>query len=262
MNDRLDAPLATSAAACAALVFAVVASSAWLRLAPGAPCPAGGCEGLTLADGVRLAHRVAAMAVSVVALLIAWLAWARRPVAWALRGTAVAILVLVAALAALGRSSSGTPTAPVVLGNLLGGLALLGLAVSLASAGALALPPRRGRLHAPTAAATALLVLALATGALLAARPPGDGRLLENAHFALGWALPAAWAALAGRPAAEPASRRAAAVAAVLLVATTALATLGPARADSALAAWLHNVLSAAGLCAALVASARSRGRT
>jgi hypothetical protein len=251
--------LAASAATAAALVFAVVASSAWLRLAPAVPCPPAGCEGFTLADGVRLAHRVAAMAVSAVALLIAWLAWERRPASPLLRATAIAIVVLVAALAVLGRSSAGTPSPLVALGNLVGGMTLLGACVALACAGTLASPPRTGRLHGPTAAATGLVGLAIVLGACLGAASPALPAGVQSAHLAAGWILPIAWAGLAGRPGAEPGARRASAATAVLLVAETALATLGPVRADSPFAAWLHNGLAAAALCAAIVALARSR---
>jgi hypothetical protein len=202
------------------------------------------------------------MAVTAVALLIAWVAWVRRPVSRGLRATAVAIVVLVAGLAVLGRSSAGTPSAPVMLGNLLGGLTLLGLSTALASAGSLATPARTGKLHAPTLVATALVVAAIIAGAALSVSPADASGALRNVHLGLGWLLPVAWAAVAGRGAAEPAARRAAAIAAVLVVAATALAALGPERAASPIAAWLHNVLAASTLCAALVAAARSRGPT
>ena len=209
-----------------------------------------------LADAVRLAHRAAAMAVSVAALLVAWLAWSRRPVSWGLRLAALAIVVLVAALAVLGRSSAGTPSTAVAIGNLLGGLVLLGLCAGLATAGALASPPRAGAPHGPTAAATALLAAGLATGAVAAVLPAAG---LDTLHAILGWTLVVSWAGLAGRRAAPTPCRSASAVTAGLLVALAALAALGPGRAASPAAAWLHNGLAAAALCSALAALSRSR---
>jgi len=176
-----------------------------------------------------------------------------------IRATAIAIVVLVAALAVLGRSSSGTPSPLVALGKLVGGMVLLGTCIALAFAGTLATPPRTGRLHGPTAAATALVGLAILSGACLGALSPAAPAAALTAHLVIGWLLPIAWAGLAGRAGASPQARRASALAAVLLVAVTALATLGPARADSPLAAWLHNGLAAATLCAAIAALARSR---
>lgn len=157
--SRDDRTLASVASACAALVFLVVASSAWLRLAPaGLPCPPGGCVEFTLADAVRITHRVAAMGVSVLALLIAALAW-KAPAAWGRRTAAVAILALVAVLAVVGRRSADSASLAVILTNLLGGLILLALTVGLATA---ARAPSEPLVRVATRlTATVLAVLAL-----------------------------------------------------------------------------------------------------
>ncbi len=128
---RDDRSLFAWASACAALVFVVVASSAWLRIAA-VPCPPAGCEGFVLADAVRLAHRVAAMGVTVLALVIAALAW-KAPARAGRRIASVVLLVLVAALALVGRRSAGSAPPAVMLANLLGGLALLAFTAGLAA---------------------------------------------------------------------------------------------------------------------------------
>lgn len=128
------------AAACAMLVLVVVAASAYLRLGQaGFSCadwPA--CYGRIEANQVaqaaeplvfwaRLAHRLAAMGVTFLVLIIVVLAFRRRandsrPLGWAL-----AALVLTLLLALLGRWTPGTRIPAVTLGNLLGGFALIGV---------------------------------------------------------------------------------------------------------------------------------------
>lgn len=246
---REERTLSALAASCAALVFVVVAASAWLRLAAVA-CPAGGCDGFTLADAVRLAHRVAAMGVSVLALVIAALAW-KAPARPARRVASVAILVLVAVLAIVGRSSAGSPPPAVVLANLLGGLALLAAATGLA----VAVRAPRGRLPGAFAAALALVVLAAATGGLLSAAP-GESSPLGMVHRALAWASLAGWGLLAMSAAPAPGARWAARLAAALLVAQVVVALALP---GWPLARWLHNLLTSAALCAALASALASR---
>jgi len=248
---RDDRALAASAAACAALVFVVVASSAWLRLAA-APCPAGGCTGFGLSDAVRLAHRVAAMGVTVLALLIAAVAW-KAPARPGRRVAAAAVLVLVAVLAVIGRRSAGAAPPAVMLANLLGGLTLLALSAGLAVA---ALAPR-GRLATPFVAASALVALATVTGGVLAAAPPSDPSSLALVHRALAWASLAGWSLLAFSASPPPGARLAARLAAALIAAQV-LAVV--AASGWPLARWLHNLLSSAALCAAVAAALSSRG--
>ncbi len=245
--DRRARSLSATAAACAALVLVVVASSAWLRLAAPA-CPPGGCEGFAVADAVRLAHRIAAMGVSVAALVLVALAW-KAPARWGTRAAAVLVLALVAALAIVGRKSAGAAPPAVQLANLLGGLTLLGLAVGLAAAARAGPGPVRG---APIVAAT-ILAAAIATGAVLATAAPAEPAALTLAHRGLAWGALVAWGLLAlgtGRPRGE---RLAAGTVAALLAAEAVLAIAAPA---SPSLRWLHNLLSTAAMCAAVACAA------
>ncbi len=247
---RTSRTLSATAAACAALVFVVVAASAWLRLAA-EPCPPAGCAGFTVADAVRLAHRVAAMGVSVLALLIVALAW-KGPPRPGRRAAAVAILLLVAALAIVGRSSAGSPPPSVVLANLAGGLALLATVAGLSVA---VRHPQAGPSRGAGAAAALCIVAALA-GAVLAAAPPADPSALALAHRVASWASLAAWCFLAASASASGGARLAARVAAALLALQVALALALPAGPT---ARWLHNFLASGALCA-VVAAAMSAG--
>lgn len=248
---RDDRALARSAAACAALVFVVVAASAWLRLAGGA-CAGAGCpEGFTLADAVRLSHRVAAMGVTVLALVIAALAW-KAPARPGRRVASIALIVLVAALAIVGRQSAGGAPPAVMLANLLGGLALLGLAVGLATAPRA--PP--GRTSPAFASALALLAAAIGTGGILAIAPPTDPASLGLVHRGLSVAALLGWGLLAARAPAAAGARAAARLVTVLLAALALLAFAAPAWE---LARWAHNLLTAAALCAAVAAAITAR---
>lgn len=242
--------LGALATACAALVFVVVASSAWLRLAA-VPCPPGGCAEFGLADAVRLAHRVAAMGVTVLALLVTALAW-KPPVRPGLRATAVLVLVLVAALAVVGRRSAGAAPPAVLLANLLGGLTLLAACAGLA-AGALA---SRGRVALPYAAAATLLALAIASGGVLATAPPADPSWLVLAHRGLAWSAVAAWGLLALSAGPSPGARPGARLVAACLLAQAVLAVAAP---DAALARWLHNLLSSCALAFAVAVALQAR---
>lgn len=241
--------LATTAAVCTALVFVVIAASAWLRLSPpGLPCPPGGCEGFTLADAVRIAHRVAAMGVSVLALIIALLAW-KAPAAWGKRTAAVAIIVLVAVLAIVGRQSSGTVLPAVTLTNLLGGLTLVAFTAGLAAA---ARAPA-GRNDVASVAAAALLATAILSGALSSAFPALEGSAIGFVHHVLAWTAYVAWGALAIRAPATATGRLPTLLTTGLLTGLVLLAVTWPQ------ARWLHNFLTAAALVTAIVAAVASR---
>lgn len=130
--------LATFAALC---TFVIVVASAFLRLsAPHEGCPDWpACYGKVTqsADGTepgaarrvaRLAHRIAATAVAVSILGLALLCFTRRPPARVDRRIAIALSVLTAFLALLGRwTPAGALLPAVTLGNLAGGFTLLGL---------------------------------------------------------------------------------------------------------------------------------------
>jgi cytochrome c oxidase assembly protein subunit 15 len=294
MNDadreRLDRVLAAAALWCAALTLVVVASSAWLRLVQAGPgcVPWPACYGSlseatreaggAMGEAVRLTHRIAAMGVSVVALLIVAVAWKRRPAVAAWRAAAVAILVLVGALAVLGRVTPGARHVAIALGNLAGGLTLLALSWALAvSARPRSLPGAAP--PGPFASAIATLslattVAAAASGSYLSAAylgmgceslplcPAGtSGGGLHELHRASAAAALAGWGALALAWVKVPWDARKAAL--IALAALVGGAVLGAANADLGLplaASWLHNLLAAIALCAATSAWLASRG--
>jgi hypothetical protein len=247
---RDDRVLSATAAGSAALVFVVVAASAWLRLAA-APCPPAGCDGFGLADAVRLAHRVAAMGVTVLALVIVALAW-KAPARWGRRVSAAVLLVLVAALAVIGRRSAGTPAPEVMLANLLGGLTLLAFAVALAVA--FRSPP--GRVALPCSAAALLFAASAVTGGLLATAPPADSASLALAHRAFSWTTLAAWGLLAAGSGPPSGARFVTRLAAALIAVEVLLALSLPA---GPLARWLHNLMTSAALCCVIAATLASR---
>jgi cytochrome c oxidase assembly protein subunit 15 len=197
---------------CVLLMLVVTSASAWLRLAKPRPdCmdwPA--CRSLerpvlrmatpaVLGDPgtmalVRGAHRVAASGVLLTALALVALALAWRPRQRAAGALAIALLSLAVALSALGIVTPGSRAGWVLLGNLLGGLLMLGLAWSLVR-----------RLSAGTATDGPLVVAATA-GALLwgvqaALGALAGARLAEAApvaHLALAllaapWAFAVGW---------------------------------------------------------------------
>lgn len=136
---------------CVLLMLAVTTASAWLRLAQPRPAcfdwPA--CRGAdrpapvatapamlgapaTLAL-VRGTHRATATLVLLVVIALAVLALARPPRRWGTGRVALALLFLALALSVLGIVTPGSRAAGVLLGNLLGGLLMLGLSWRLAT---------------------------------------------------------------------------------------------------------------------------------
>jgi heme a synthase len=133
---------------CAALVLAVTSLSAYLRLAKaGLGCtdwpacyaqsqrepPAAAPQATNDIGAARFAHRVAALLVLGLIVVMLSLApprgtgWRGEP------GTVLALLVLALLLAFLGRWSMAARVPAVTLGNLLGGFAMLALSVRLAA---------------------------------------------------------------------------------------------------------------------------------
>ena len=128
-RDRERAITASLAAAGlwgAMLMAAILATSALLRLASVVD-PAGDALG-TLPPAVeataRIAHRVAAMGVGVLAAFVALVAAAGRPVSWPRVTAAVAIVALTVVLAAAGRYTTGYRLPAVSVVNVAGGTAL------------------------------------------------------------------------------------------------------------------------------------------
>lgn len=252
---RIDRLLARFGLALAALVFIVVAASAWLRLAEAA---GGG------ADLARFAHRLCAMAAAVLALLVAAIAWRRRPALAAPRALAFAIVALVIGLSALGIATPGAKLPAIALGNLAGGLALFALAWALQA-------DARHRARASPEVtlasrwigiALAVLVAETALGAATATGALQPAPALRDAHRVLGVLLFLAWIAFAsGFLRLPPAALAAARITAVLAGAQVALgmALAGPGLPP--VGAWLHNLATAAALASALTAWIEARPR-
>ena len=112
---------ATAAAIGCALVLAVIVASAYIRLSQAGP---GWSGPVGLA---RIVHRLVASAEAVLVVMIAAVCWgARRQWTGGVRAAA-AIAALSVFLAALGIVTAEMQPPPVTLGNLLGGMALLGM---------------------------------------------------------------------------------------------------------------------------------------
>ncbi len=252
-NDRL---LASFGLALAALVFVVVAASAWLRLAEAA---GGG------ADLARFAHRLSAMAAAVMALVIAAIAWRRRPALAAPRALAFAIVALVVGLSALGVVTAGAKLPSIALGNLAGGLALFALAWALQAGARHRARPAAADTGASRWVGIALAVLAVETalGAATATGVIEPTPGMRDLHRVLGVLLFLVWIAFASGFLRLPPPALAAARFTALL--TGVLVALGMALAGPGLppvGAWLHNLATAAAIACALTAwiEARSRG--
>jgi cytochrome c oxidase assembly protein subunit 15 len=136
---------------CVLLMLAVTTASAWLRLAQPRPAcfdwpacrsadrpiaaataPAMLGAPATLA-WVRGTHRATATLVLLVVIAVAALALAKPPRRWGAGRVALALLFLALALSVLGIVTPGSRAAGVLLGNLLGGLLMLGLSWRLAT---------------------------------------------------------------------------------------------------------------------------------
>ena len=176
-------PLRRALGVAALLVLIVLAASAFIRLthagldcAPWPACyarqsvaaveqsspPAAESTPIAVARGI---HRIAASAVGILLLGIVLAGWDKFRGAGA-KGVALAALALTAFLAWLGRYTPSDLPA-VVLGNMLGGMLLLGLLWSLAGGG----PEfRRERGGAALGTALASLTVQMALGGVLSAR--------------------------------------------------------------------------------------------
>jgi len=257
---------------CVLLMLVVTTASAWLRLAQPrpacfdwpacrsadrptaaavAPALLGAPGTLTLVRGV---HRVAATLMLVVVLGLAMLALARPPRRWAAGRLALALLALALALSALGIITPGSRAAGVLLGNLLGGLLMLGLSWRMATQFA-GWPGSSSTLARWALFGAGLWAAQAALGAL-----SGSGQMdvAPVAHMAL--ALLAGSAALGVGWAARVQGRRVEGEG--LLVTTGLQFVLAAAAAGSAAApalVLLHNIGAALGL-ALLLGLGRSAG--
>lgn len=259
--DRRLTTLRRLAWACVLLMLVVTTASAWLRLAQPRPAcfdwpacrsadrPSAGAVAPALmgAPGtlavVRGTHRATATLVLLVVIAVAALALAKPPRHWAAGRIALALVVLALALSVLGIVTPGSRAAGVLLGNLLGGLLMLGLSWRLATrlAGwSEASPKLRG---------WALLgaVLWMAQAALGALSGNGHWHAAPVAHMAL--ALLAGSCSLGVGLAARAQGRR---VEGTGLLSMTGLqfALAAAAAGSAATPAWvlLHNIGAALGL--------------
>ena len=207
------APLRRLAWLCAVAVLAIISLSASMRLtkagigcepwpacyslaqqalvAPAAAAPAVASD--TLA-AVRGTHRVLAVAVLFLILVMGALCWNARPPARRQRAEWAALLAVTLFLAGLGPWSARSALPAVALGNLLGGFAMLALCVRLAAPRRFALTPlTRAWVVAAAIALGAQIVLgglASTTGSILSC----DGLLdCGRAAQGQGWAALDPW---------------------------------------------------------------------
>jgi len=118
---RATGLLARGATAGTALVFLVLVASAFLRLAQAAEAWP---DAIVV---VRFAHRIAAAGVGFVVLAIAVVCWTVRRRQPGEPMAAAALVALTIFLSVLGRATPGSELPAVTLGNLLGGMAMMGL---------------------------------------------------------------------------------------------------------------------------------------
>lgn len=246
----------------AALTVVVVAASALLRL--GTSLDAGGNAASTLPaaleSAARIAHRISASAVGLVALAAAVVAWRGRPVG-AERGAALAaVVVLTLFLAALGRYTPGYRFVGVTVANAVSGVALA-CAFAWLRAGARG-ADRAPRPAALAAALTLLAVLAeLGLGTAASASGMQGVMAFEPLHVGLGPVVGGMAAAVAARGYRES-SRRGirkgiVALALAQMALGSVLAAAGGARGIPA--AWAHAMIACAMALALAALAARGR---
>jgi heme a synthase len=257
---------------CAVLVLAITSLSAFMRLSrAGLGCePWPQCQVQRAAEasasapaatappesaavtGARIGHRIAASTTLVLIVALLMIALARQPTLLAPGRIVLALLGLALFLAILGRLGADSPAPGVVLGNLLGGIAMFALTCRLV----LATRPRTNPVATSpwVLAALALLVLQLAMGGLASAGhvvAQCDASLLCQAHRGAGLLTALVLASLAAAV-----WRRRPYGAAVLLLLVLAQAGLGVAMlalAPPLPLALAHNVVAVL-LVGALVA--------
>ncbi len=195
--------LQRTALICALLVFSIVGISAYIRLsAAGLGCtPWPQCYGQALAatpsatiDVLRLLHRLLAVALLPLLLLLLVGGFARKPAPWEQRWTTVWALVVTLFLAVLGRWTAGAKIPAIALGNLLGGFLLFALCARMAFPGArqgTGSPPARGRRW--RLAASTAVVVQVALGGLVSS---GLAGLSCPDLFACALPTPFSWNAL------------------------------------------------------------------
>ena len=154
---------ATAAAIGCALVLAVIVASAYLRLSQAGP---GWSGPIGLA---RIVHRLAASAEALLAVMIAAVCWGARRTWTGGALIAAAIAALTVFLTLLGIVTAETQSPAVTLGNLLGGMALLGTLWSLRLQARSAAPSAYSTTVFWMGSGVVLLALQIALGGLVSA---------------------------------------------------------------------------------------------
>lgn len=171
-------PLPLLAASGAVLTFVVIVAAAALRLLQiGLGCePWPECYGSPAAEphsalvvAMRAAHRLAAMAVAVLAVLAAGYAWRERSLAPGRMRAAGALVALTFLLAAFGIASGASVSVPVAVTNVAAGTAMLALFTWIAIAD----PAHRGRPRVRAYAVGTLLAGVIALGVATSAKLAG-----------------------------------------------------------------------------------------
>ena len=262
--------------ACAALVLAITSLSAFIRLSrAGVGCePWPQCreqraavEGEALAQfdapavvAARVAHRIVASAALLVLVALLLLALARQPALQPQGRLVLALLAIALLLAGLGRVGGASRGAPVVLGNLLGGFAMVALCARLLQANGSG-PRGVPALRRWTLAALVLVFAQAALGGLVSTGQltgPCEASGLCQAHRAGGLVIAALLLALAAA-AWRQRARGLAGTLAVLVVVAAALGAWQLAQPLPLALALAHNV-AASLLPAAVLALLPLRG--
>lgn len=124
-TERRAAAVRWTALCCAVVILAVTTLSAFVRLS-NAAADMQGVESDAV-QAARAAHRIAASGALLLVIGLVGLSLGPRPFLQREGRHALALFVLVAFLAVLGRWSAGTVAPAIVLGNLLGGFLLFAL---------------------------------------------------------------------------------------------------------------------------------------
>ena len=154
---------ARAAAIGCALVFAVIVASAYLRISQAGP----GWSGLV--GLARVVHRLAASAEAVLAVMIVAVCWGVRRTWTGGALTAAVIAGLTVFLTLLGIVTAEAQAPAVTLGNLLGGMALLGTLWSLRLQARSAVPAAYSAAVFWMGSGVVLLALQIALGGLVSA---------------------------------------------------------------------------------------------
>ena len=261
---------ATAAAIGCALVLAVIVASAYLRLSQIGP----GWSGL--AGAARVVHRLAASAEAVLVVMIAAVCWGSRRLWTGGALTAAAVAVLTVFLAVLGIVTVERQPPAVTLGNLLGGMALLGTLWSLRLQARSTAPPAYSTAAFWMWGGVLLLALQITLGGLVSAHhaaascatfpacegewwPADPSSALHMAHRFGAAALLLYWAVLAlVLRVRERAAATAAAAVAAMLLGQAVLGVIIVASGAAAAAAVAHNAWAALTVLAAVSAASRT----